>query len=179
MMSLNKLVCMCFKIVKRFHHSWRNTGKRLKDMVQREMGITMSFLIGFVHVRFNITGIGRGKGRGGTGRGRGHFQGRSNSGATSQPQLQLRGNTRASLETKESNNLFQEPIETGQISSYPRPSIEIVSSRNLDRSVYASPEAEIGSAVSSRNKNREREKYTSKTIDIKTVQRKNHNYNSR
>ncbi|XP_009798840.1 uncharacterized protein [Nicotiana sylvestris] len=96
--------------------------------------------------RFNITGIGRGKGRGGTGRGRGHFQGRSNSGATSQPQLQLRGNTRASLETKESNNLFQEPIETGQISSYPRPSIEIVSSRNLDRSVYASPEAEIGSA---------------------------------
>ena len=56
-----------------------------------------------------MTGIGRGKGRGGTGRGRG------NSGATSQPQLQLRGNTRASLETGESNNPCQEPIEKGKI----------------------------------------------------------------
>nr|XP_009759154.1 PREDICTED: uncharacterized protein LOC104211742 isoform X2 [Nicotiana sylvestris] len=94
-----------------------------------------------------MIGIGRGKGRGGTSCGRGHFQGRSNSGATSQPQLQLRGNTRASLETGESNNPCQEPIETRQISSNPwqRPSVETVSSRNLDISAYPSSEAEIGS----------------------------------
>ncbi|XP_019228756.1 PREDICTED: uncharacterized protein LOC109209867 [Nicotiana attenuata] len=97
--------------------------------------------------RLHMIGIGRGKGRGGTGRRRGYFQGRGNSGATSQPQLQLRGNTRASLETGESNNPFQEPIETGQISSpLQRPSVETVSSRNLDGSVYPSPEAESGSA---------------------------------
>nr|XP_016455321.1 PREDICTED: uncharacterized protein LOC107779400 [Nicotiana tabacum] len=34
MMSSNKHVCMCLKIMKRFRHSWRNTRERLKDKVQ-------------------------------------------------------------------------------------------------------------------------------------------------
>nr|XP_033513494.1 uncharacterized protein LOC104101983 [Nicotiana tomentosiformis] len=88
----------------------------------------------------------------------------------SQPQLQLRGNTRSSLYTGELTNPCQEPIETGQISSNPRqrPSVETVSSRNLDRNAYPSLEAESGSAISSRNKKRGRGKYKSKTVDIKT-----------
>ncbi|XP_019257269.1 PREDICTED: uncharacterized protein LOC109235562 [Nicotiana attenuata] len=87
---------------------------------------------------------GRGKGRNGTGRGCGHFQGRGNAGAMSQPQVQPIGNTAASPETGESNNPSQEPLEIGQISSntWQRPSIETVSSRNLDRSVLPSPEVE-------------------------------------
>ena len=49
-----------------------------------------------------------------------------------------------------------------------RPSVDTVSSRNFDRSVYPSPEAESDSAVSSGNKKRGRGKYKSKTVDIKT-----------
>nr|XP_033513403.1 uncharacterized protein LOC108946087 [Nicotiana tomentosiformis] len=90
--------------------------------------------------------IGQGKGRSGTGCGHGHFQGRDNSGAMSQPQVQPIGNTAASPERGESNNPSQKPLERGQISSNPwqRPSIETVSSRNLDRSVLPSPEVENG-----------------------------------
>ncbi|OIT28049.1 hypothetical protein A4A49_26371 [Nicotiana attenuata] len=92
---------------------------------------------------------GRGKGRSGTGHGRGHFQGRGNYGVMSQPQVQPIGNTAASPETEESNNLSQEPLERGQILSNPwqRPSLETVSSRNLDKSVLPSPEVETGAVT--------------------------------
>lgn len=62
--------------------------------------------------------------------------------------IQGRGNslvaTEASLETEQSCNLSQRPVQTGRIFGNPlqRPSVETKSSQNVADSVHCSPETE-------------------------------------
>ncbi|KAM3395871.1 hypothetical protein P3S68_004877 [Capsicum galapagoense] len=94
-------------------------------------------------------GAGQGKsGRGGAGRGRGRgsFAERTSFETTSNPQIQPMGVTVPSLETGQSSNPSQGPLQTERMPSGPvkRTSPETQSSRTLDENVRLSVEVKSG-----------------------------------
>ncbi|PHU29640.1 hypothetical protein BC332_01733 [Capsicum chinense] len=86
----------------------------------------------------------------------------------SKPQIQPIGVVGTSLETGQLCNPSEGPLQTQQMQTGPiqRTFPETQSSRNLDKSVRLSVEAETGPA-SHINKKKERGKYKSKTMDFK------------
>ncbi|PHU12792.1 hypothetical protein BC332_19722 [Capsicum chinense] len=101
-------------------------------------------------------GAGQGKsGRGGAGRGRGRgsFAERTSFKTTSNPQIQPMGVTVPSLETGQSSNPSQGPLQTERMSSGPvkRTSPETQSSRTLDENVRLSVEAKSGAGSGARD----------------------------
>ncbi|KAF3615151.1 hypothetical protein FXO37_35633 [Capsicum annuum] len=117
-----------------------------------------------------ITYLSLKSGRGGVGRGygRGSFLEHLSSDTISQPQIQPIGVVGTSLETGQLCNPSEGPLQTQQMQTGPiqRTFPETQSSRNLDKSVRLSVEAETGPA-SHINKKKERGKYKSKTMDFK------------
>ncbi|PHT76927.1 hypothetical protein T459_20449 [Capsicum annuum] len=103
-----------------------------------------------------MRGAGRGKsGRGGAGRGRGRgsFAERTSFETTSNPQIQPMGFIVPSLETGQSSNPSQGPLQTERMPSGPvkRTSPETQSSRTLDENVRLSVEAESGAGFEARD----------------------------